>query len=262
MAVGGRYTISQRPLCHIEIAREPQTRLAPISGYETKPLVSIERAIEELIDILPKIQFYADVAKQNYENSHDGLTKDETIAIMLYTMSWNPPEHCLYFVLNKTLRSSNRKKLEPWYLYLRLLFNGLFRLPPISSTIYRGVKSDLSDEYTCGKKIIWWGFSSCTQVINILKSEQFLGETGVRTMFVIQCHSGRNIHKHSFFPFEQEILLLPATQFEVTGYLIQNDLIIITLEEIQPCEPLLRPISVTPILADVYMASKRQKEEL
>src|SRR4051794_36128600 len=120
------HKISHRPLCQTEIAQEPHDVLTPIGGYEKMSLVSLEKAVEKLIDFLPEIQYYVSKAKENYRDSGDGLTKDESTSIMLYTMSWKPCEECLYFVLNATLRSPDRQKLKPWFLYLRLLLNGLF----------------------------------------------------------------------------------------------------------------------------------------
>ncbi|CAF4900171.1 unnamed protein product, partial [Rotaria socialis] len=48
-------------------------------------------------------------------------------------------------------------------------------------------------------------------------------------MFTIECESGKDIRNHSFFPSEDEILLLAATQFKVIGCLDQGDLHVIQL---------------------------------
>jgi hypothetical protein len=93
-----------------------------------------------------------------------------------------------------------------------------------------------------GDIIEWWGFSSCTNNMNILQSELFLGKTNVRTMFTIECHNGKDICKHSYFASEDEILLLPGTQFKIISSLDQGDLKLIHLQEIIPHFPLLHPI--------------------
>ncbi|CAF5020652.1 unnamed protein product, partial [Rotaria socialis] len=158
--------------------------------------------------------------KQMCDCPADGLTTDESASIMLYTMGWEPLNKCLYVVLNDTLRSSERQqKLKPWYLFLRLFLSALFRLPLLPKIAYRGVRLDLSKRYTEGKTIVWWGFSSCTTAVSVLQSEQFLGLTGTRTMFTLQCQSARNIRNHSYFPAEDEVLLMAATQFKVMGCL-------------------------------------------
>lgn len=256
MATGGRRIISQRPLCLSEISIESPSHLSPLTGYEKLPVVTLEKAVEELTDILPDIQYYVRVAKQNYRYPGDGLTKDESCSIMLYTMSWKPENQCLYFVLNSILISADRDKLQPWLLYLRLLLNGLYRLPSISRTIYRGIKTDLSQEYIQGKIFVWSTFSSCTRTLSVLQSEQFLGTNDTRTMFVIECHTGRDISEHSYFPSEKEVILLAGTQLKVNSCLHQNDLHIIELEEIQLSEPFLRPIPTpVPNLNDLFIKS-------
>jgi hypothetical protein len=134
-------------------------------------------------------------------------------------MSWEPRDKCLYATLNAILRSEDRDKLEPWFLYLKLFFTALERLPSIHRTVYRGIKLDMHKDYPKGKSVVWWGFSSCTISIDVLQSELFLGITTDRTMFTIECNSGKDIRKHSYFPCEGEILLLAATQFKVVASL-------------------------------------------
>ena len=104
------------------------------------------------------------------------------------------------------------------------------------------MKLDLSQQYLKGKTYIWWGFSSTTQSIEVLEGKQFLGKTGVRTLFSIECFHGKSISNHSYYAFEDEVLLLPARQFQVTDVLNPaEDLHIITLREVQPPFPLLEP---------------------
>ncbi|CAF3332213.1 unnamed protein product, partial [Rotaria sp. Silwood2] len=137
---GGEDATAQRILRITDIDLKPLEYLAPISGYAEEPLVSLEQAVEPLVPILPEVQSHAYVAKKRCEKPADGLTPDESASIMLYTMGWMPLEKCLYSVLNNTLRATDRQqKLIPWYLYLRLFLNALFRLPLLSTHVYRGV---------------------------------------------------------------------------------------------------------------------------
>ena len=226
-----------------DIAGEPDDFLSPISGYEQLPLVQLEVAVEKLIEFIPAIKTYTFVAKQQCQQPTDGLTQDESAAIMLYTMGWEPHDQCLYFMLNATLRSADRNKLIPWFLYLKLLLHGLSQLPTICGTVYRCAKLDLSHKYTIGRTVVWWAFSLCTAVLNTLQSDESLGKSGPRTLFIIDCESGRDIRRHSFFESIDELLLMAATQFQVIDYLNQGDLHIIRLKEIQLIYPLLMPIS-------------------
>jgi len=235
--------IKQRVRRLTDVANEPLEYLSIIQGYAEMPIVSLEEAVEPLIDLVSTVQNHAYIAKQRCLNPADNLLSDESAAIMLYTMDWSPSDRCLYNVLNATLRSKNRDKLKPWFSYLRLFIGGLTRLPTEQQTVYRGIRKDISRDYQMGQTIVWWAFSSCTKTLNVLQSSLFLGKTGARTMFHIKCKTARNIRHHSYFSEEDEILLLAATEFKVTGCLDQNDLHIVELEETEPRIPLLQPIT-------------------
>ncbi|CAF1336951.1 unnamed protein product [Rotaria sordida] len=156
-------------------------------------------------------------------------------------MEWQPYQKSFYVILNTALRALNREDLKPWFLYLRLVLHAFEKLPVTHHIIYRGAKLDLADEYRRGNTIVWWAFSSCIVSIEILNNERFLGKTGVRTLFSIECFSSKNIRSHSFYPEEDEVLLLPGRQFEVVGCLDQgHGLYIIQLRETQSKFPLLK----------------------
>ena len=218
-----------------DIVKGPQRILMPIDGYQHMPLVSLQQAVEPLITQLPLIKRYADVAKLRCgDKPPDGLTADQSSSIMLYTMEWTPREQCLYFALNAALRDVDRDKLKLWFPYLRLILTALSRLPSISRTVYRGVHKDLNSEYTKGEIVTWWALSSCTLSLEVLKRDQFLGQTGTRTMFAIACTTGKDISRHSYYRKENEVLLLPARQFEVISCLEPAiDLHLIQLDEVQ-----------------------------
>lgn len=203
-----------------DINKESLEMNMPIRGYQNMPLVSLEEAIEPLVSILPEIRDYVYVAKGRCKPvPADGLTKDESASIILYSMDWQPHDQCLYFALNSSLRAEDRRKLTPWFLYLKLILTALARIPPSCRVVYRGIKLDLSEEYPVGRTFVWWGFSSCTSDMGVLNSEQFLGKSGERTMFTIDCDSGKDISQHSFYRKEKEILLLAARQFIVKSRL-------------------------------------------
>jgi hypothetical protein len=225
------------------VAAENHNVLLPIEGHEKMPLVTLEEAILPLVPILPDIRRKAHTAKQNCKNPADGLTSDQSAAIMLYTMEWEPHDQCLYFVLNKHLRTADRNKLKLWSLYLKLILTGLSRLPSIERTVYRGVKLDLSSKHKEGDEFFWWGFSSCTTTINALKSDQYLGNNGIRTLFHIECTNGKDIRKHSYYQMEDEILLLPATYFKVIScFEMAPGLHTIQLKELKPEFEYLEPV--------------------
>jgi hypothetical protein len=101
--------------------------------------------------------------------------------------------------------------------------------------VWRGVREDLSALYPKGKEFAWWAFSSCTASIGVLESPNYLGKSGIRTMFSIQTNSGRHICGHSYFENEDEILLPPGMYLKVVDVLNSGDgLYIIHLREIPP----------------------------
>ena len=120
---------SSTALRFTELDRLPKRMLAPIDGYESLPVVSLEEAVQPLLYIVPKIERNVFIVKQNCHQPKDGLTSNESASIMLYTLESNPHEQSLYVILNATLRSEQRQKLKPWFLYLRLILTALTRLP-------------------------------------------------------------------------------------------------------------------------------------
>ncbi|CAF1136572.1 unnamed protein product [Adineta ricciae] len=217
-----------------DILLEPKRMLPPIKGYENEPLVSLEESVKPLVSFVPDVEQMVWTVKQNCQQSEDHLSLDESGSIMLYTLEWEPAESSFYYVLNSTLRSEHRQKLRPWFLYLRLVIYALAKLPSLPPrTIYRGVKMDLSKEFTKDKTFIWWSFSSCTSTIEVIK--HFLGDKGPRTILNVETHSAKDISRHSFYTTENEILLYPARQLKVISSIdLGSQLHIVQLQEVQP----------------------------
>ncbi|CAF3462896.1 unnamed protein product [Rotaria sp. Silwood2] len=219
---------------------EPGKLFLPIEGYEKMPIVPLEEAVLPLVNTVPDIRRKAYIAVQRCQEPQDGLTPNESASIFLYTLEWSPD--CVYSLLNSTLRSEHRQYLLPWFSYLKLLLTALWKLPSQKLVVHRGVRLDLSKDYVKGKTQVWWGFSSTTQSVEILESELFLGKSGERTLFTIECLNGKLIKNHSYYAFEDEVLLLPATQFQITGKLdLGNNIHTIMLKEVVPHFPLLEP---------------------
>ncbi|CAF1433646.1 unnamed protein product, partial [Didymodactylos carnosus] len=216
--------------------------LIPLEGYEDYPLLSLEEAAEPIQHLCQNLLAKVWIIKEQRENLPDDfLSIDEVAAIQLYTLEWNPSHNTVYYQLNDVLRSKEREQLiSPWFLYLKLFLTALFKLQSVQTTIWRGVRGDLSEQYPGGKKVIWWGFSSCTESIEVLEIDKFLGKDGDRTLFSIQCLNGKSIKKYSSFS-ENEMLLMPATYLEVISILhAANGLHIIHLKELIPPYELLK----------------------
>ena len=220
----------------LDVDEEPTLNtFSPILEYENTPLVSIDKAIVPLQPIVPYITTMVQTVKMNSSEPEEGLTRDESNSIRLYTLEWQPSECSLFYILNKALRSTNRQLLKPWLLYLRLILKALSRLPSTHLIVYRGINMDLTKQYPVGATIIWHGFSSCMKMATQFENKLFLNKTGKRTLFIINSHSSKQIHQHSTYESEGEILLLPARQFTVASCVNKGKgLHIIELNEIQP----------------------------
>ena len=228
------------------IEEEPKdsVELGPIVGYAQESPLSLFDACIPLVEIVRDILNCVAIAlKQIPEQPADGLTRDESAAICLYTMEWIEDEKSLYMILNRTLRTGDRADLRPWYKYLKLFVTAIAKLPCTQrQTVWRGIRLNVSDIFPRGTEVTWWSFSSCTTTLTILESEVYLGRTGERTLFSIEVFNARDISAHSYFKAEDEVLLLPGTQMEVRSQLDPSaDLHIIHLRQIMPKEVLLEP---------------------
>jgi hypothetical protein len=207
--------------CTVEPNQRGKSSLC-IDGYEQTLTLPLEDAVISLQHLIPDINEKVRMAKRDLDKSvqsklkQKGLTSDESAAIRLYTMQWAEDRESLYWLLNKNLREAHqREQMEPWFGYLKLFLSALIKLPSEERTIWRGVKHDLSENYTRGNTITWWCVSSCTESIKLLQREQFLGQSGKRTLFSIECCRGKMVKDFSDYPKELEILLLPGTQLMV-----------------------------------------------
>ena len=229
------------------VTNEPKQLLEPIYGYAHEPLLTLEEACEPLSSLVPRLPAHIWIPKTNSKNPANGLTQDESAVIRLYTMEWDAAadEHypSLYSRLNQTLTLIDRRKLRPWFRYLKLFLTGLAKLPNQSQqTVWRGVRGDHSDHYTEGIELTWWAFSSCTTSLKVLESNLYLGNSGTRTLFSIETFNARPISAHSNFTREEEVLLLPGTFFEVKSqFNPAPDLHVIHLVQKRPPYDVLEP---------------------
>jgi hypothetical protein len=227
----------------LDANEEPKQDLTPIEGYEISPLVSLEQAIVPIEETLYHLDSMVKTAKRNSRHPADGLDSDESAAVHLYTMQWPKPHSSLYTLFNQHLRSQERTKLTPWFLYLKLFLTALHKLPSYKGIIWRGVPEDLSNQYN--DDCIWWGVSSCTKTLKA--TENFVGRIGKRTLFSIECINGKDIKAHSHFQLEDEIILMPGTYLLVVSKSNPaEDLHIIQLRETAPKYQTIAPPFVLP----------------
>ena len=218
--------------------------LGPIIGYAQEPLLPLTDACAPLANIVNNIRAYVSVALENTPHDPaDGLTRNESAAIRIYTMEWSGEHQSLYSVLNKTLRTADRKDLRPWFKYLKLFLTALVKIPHAPpQTIWRGVRRLFSEELSHGTPVTWWAVSSCTTTLTVLENTCYLGDEGAKTLFSIEAFNARNIRGHSHYGDEDEIVMLPGTYMEVQSQMkTAPDLRIIHLKQKVPDEVLLEP---------------------
>eukprot|EP00698_Gefionella_okellyi_P003659 TRINITY_DN13427_c0_g1_i1.p1 TRINITY_DN13427_c0_g1~~TRINITY_DN13427_c0_g1_i1.p1 ORF type:complete len:562 (+),score=73.43 TRINITY_DN13427_c0_g1_i1:1651-3336(+) len=197
----------------------------PISGVRNGPLMSLQDAVAVCADIVPRVVQYAVYVCAQRLPLPGGMTHDEGAAIRLYTMQWGDEKDSLFYPLNAALRDANRNAIKPFFPYLTLLLSALDRLPKREGTLFRGVRKDLKSLtdrhnqmlYVKDHLVPWWGFSSCTTNLEVLQSNQFLGQAGCRIMFCIEGCTGVDLKLFSACPQEDEILMLPGTMLRVSS---------------------------------------------
>ncbi|MER8046750.1 ADP-ribosyltransferase domain-containing protein [Streptomyces sp. NPDC094032] len=191
--------------------------LPPLTGVFDTPLMPFEEAIAPVTGVLSGLGRHIDRSREFGKRRADeqtgqtgqGLSADTIAALFLYTC-----ESGFYRDINAVLRSPDRARVVPYLPYLRLLFSAVSQLPAQHRPLWRGVGLDLRRQYPVGGTVTWWGVSSCTSQLSVARS--FLGSRGKRTLFEVTPARAVGIRSFSAFTGEEEYILAPGTQLEVT----------------------------------------------
>jgi hypothetical protein len=173
-----------------------------IVGYEDSLLLTLEEAVQPIIPIVDRLVDSVATAKKKYNRHSDLLTKDESAAIYLYTMSAS-----FNLRLNETLRAK-RHELKPWFDFLKLFITALEKLPSTSGTVWRAVSGDVGSIFDDNDVHIWWSVNSCSTDLRGIQA--FLGEKGA--LFAIHTINAKDITAFSAIPDEGEVVLMPGTR--------------------------------------------------
>ena len=198
----------------------------PIFGYEDSPVLTLEESVKKLISLVPRVMDYVTTAKKKFNQHSSLLTRDESAAIYLYTISGTS----FFESLNKALRTEDRNTLKPWFPFLKLFITALEKLPSVRATVWRGINFDDTLTFVDDEIHIWWSFNSCSEDVSAVKS--FLGDSG--TLFAIEVIDGKNIAEFSAMPDEKEVVLMPGTRIKrkCESLSIDDRFFILHLEEI------------------------------
>ena len=216
-----------------DLIDEPENMSTLIHRIMDQPLVSLTESLRDTAMLISSLEKRIQGALAKSKNPVDGLTTNESAAICMYTMNCEPYQATLSRLLNKDLRSESRHGLKKWSPYLKLLLHALNKLPSYAGTVYRGLPINIGEQFEVGQTGTWWSISTGTSNISILELPEFLGKSGLRTLFIIECKNGKYIRKHSYFEADEEVLLLPGFNFEVISrFYGGNGLHIIGLREV------------------------------
>ena len=199
---------------------------SPIFGYEELPLLTLEESVQELVPLVPHVMNYVTTANKKFNRHSSLLTRDESVAIYVYTI----PDISFFRSLNEALRNEDRNALKPWFSFLKLFITALEKLPSVKTTVWRGINFDDTLTFVDDEIHIWWSFNSCSVDVSVVKP--FLGDCG--TLFAIEVINGKNIAEFSAIPDEQEVVLMPGTRIKRKNEPLSIDdrIFILHLEEI------------------------------
>jgi len=188
----------------------------PLSDIE---LVSCSNAIAPLKEIVPSIEQFADSAldfAESKKNNEDNLTIDEIAAINLLTQEHTDKAKSLSLLLNDRMKDANRKNIQSFLPYLKLLYSALFKLKPVDCSKHRLLKEIEFDKGVPeeGSFVRWWSFCYCTQDVNLF-NERISKNGKSQVVVAINTVKAVDIRKYSSDEQEYEMVVLPPVQFKV-----------------------------------------------
>ena len=191
---------------------QQEKTLSPIIGYSAYPLVTLNEALKPFISKINGLQGLIDDAYRHcqYPSQHN-LTRDEAAALLLYTVEAG--DYSFYRILNQVLRDADRRKVVPWFPFLRLFDSAFSKLPTIRGCVWRGVSCDISKLYKKNETVTWWNVSSCSSSVKVV--QEFLEDNDDSTLFMIEVVGGKDLAGYSIFPTEEEIILSMGTRLHV-----------------------------------------------
>ncbi|CAF1314898.1 unnamed protein product [Didymodactylos carnosus] len=179
----------------LDVNKEPDVNLPPLPI--TTQILSLRDSVKNLHHLVTDLPSKVSYALDKCRNPKEGLTPDESAALYLYSLQSPEGQLSFYLMFNRALRDEDRSNLVPFTDYYSLFKAAMKKLPSIQDRVWRGVNGDLSKKYRPGTMHVWWGASSCTDIVKV--TDTFLDKTTPRTLFNIKCYDGKSIRHHSYF---------------------------------------------------------------
>lgn len=119
--------------------------------------------------------------------SERSMSKDQSAAIYLYSM--RKYKQNVYYILKAALSSRNRRRVKPWFKYLKLLFSAVELVPLCNMEIWQAIPYDLDHEDLLKPSMVelFTGFGSCTpmrDLARIFASGQYSSERKVPVILI------------------------------------------------------------------------------
>lgn len=214
----------------VDVAAETAEALPPIVGVMgAQDMTVMQAAVATGIQGMDSFGYMAqERGAQLAPDDPHGLDRDECGSFNLYSA-----ESEFYPAVNRNLRNRDRNALKSFFPILKLMQRARSKLPKQRRAVWRGVRGvDMRGMFPTGREVWWWGFSSCSTSMDTLKEEQFCGNAGIRTVFMIETINGVDISRYSSMSEEAEVLLFPGTKLRVkASWEMAEGLIMIHLEE-------------------------------
>ena len=140
----------------IDVGKESNnTLLPPLTPiiHQHSSTSSLQEAIQPICHLVEDLPKRVAISLERCQNPKDGLTRDESAAIYLYTQQWPPDKSSFYATLNRALRDENRENIAPFSRYLNLFMSAFKKLPSIEDRVWRGETGDWGSQYQPGRRI-------------------------------------------------------------------------------------------------------------
>eukprot|EP00727_Mastigamoeba_balamuthi_P008106 m51a1_g3916 putative protein serine threonine (2990) ;mRNA; f:162039-172590 len=231
---------------------DTERKETPDGEIEAMPLRQSLEVVEPAVD---KLETHWTAVEQTYEKlvqQHGdlGISKDEAVALLMYTTESQPREGSIYFRMNQSLREREACASSTWFPFARNLIRAMRKIIPFKGKLYRGIDRKVDPTQYCpGNVVSWKGFTSTTG--DRIVAQEFLRDLD-GTIFEISVKNGRRLGVLNLFQ-EDEILLEASSDFRVesiTGLEPGSRITLVKMEEVDALFPLV-PLSEAPVATSV-----------
>jgi hypothetical protein len=178
-------------------------------------------------DVILQCESFIDKYEKSLNNSSTNFrfTRNEAYAILLYTYESPNREESPYYRFNAAIRNNDKEEQKKWFKFYFYFCNGIHRLPSYGDKVYRGLSVSNINSYEKGKEMMWGGITSASikeqNAINFSTLSKSYLPNNERIVCCLE-NGGGKLLPISFFPNEQEVIILPNSKW-IVSQLIRSD---------------------------------------